>query len=258
MARVVEAPPDALVTPKLLRPDGKVNACGMVMQYTGITTCHGYGDNPCRFRGVFPVTLASGAAIMADREVWEALGGFDEHYFLYMEDVELSMRARLGGYPIWCAADAVGLHHYHLGLNPAKFGWLERHRIWTFLKIWSTPTLTRLVPGLLLTEAATWAYAAARGWPYLKARAGAYYWVWQHRRELLKDRRDFQRWRSRDDTDLLSELSVEVPFAQLVASTRMAAHLQAWTTPLYRALKPRDVGLTRTTSGHQPKRPRAI
>ncbi|WP_198175306.1 glycosyltransferase family 2 protein [Spirosoma telluris] len=33
--------PSALITPKLLNPDGTINACGNQMQYTGITTCRG-------------------------------------------------------------------------------------------------------------------------------------------------------------------------------------------------------------------------
>ncbi len=30
--------PDALITPKLLKPDGTINACGNEMHYTGLTT----------------------------------------------------------------------------------------------------------------------------------------------------------------------------------------------------------------------------
>ena len=44
-----------------------------------------------------PVELASGCYMFCRREVLEAVGGFDESYFLYFEDYDLSRRiARYG------------------------------------------------------------------------------------------------------------------------------------------------------------------
>ena len=36
--------------------------------------------------------------LLMRRDVFEALGGFDERYHLYFEDVDLGCRARLAGY----------------------------------------------------------------------------------------------------------------------------------------------------------------
>lgn len=46
------------------------------------------------------VTFASGCAIMVRREVIEKVGGFDPRYFMYEEDVELSIRITEAGYKI--------------------------------------------------------------------------------------------------------------------------------------------------------------
>ncbi len=45
------------------------------------------------------ITL-SGAALMATRETWERLGGFDERFFLYQEDADLCVRAHEMGIPV--------------------------------------------------------------------------------------------------------------------------------------------------------------
>jgi GT2 family glycosyltransferase len=49
------------------------------------------------------VGVISGCFLLASKAVWDELGGFDERYFMYGEDVDLSMRARARGYrPIIC------------------------------------------------------------------------------------------------------------------------------------------------------------
>jgi N-acetylglucosaminyl-diphospho-decaprenol L-rhamnosyltransferase len=46
---------------------------------------------------VVPVGQASGACFVMRREAWEEVGGFDEGYFLWYEDVDLAKRLRDGG-----------------------------------------------------------------------------------------------------------------------------------------------------------------
>ena len=38
------------------------------------------------------------------REAWDAAGGFDERYFMYGEDLDLSLRLRLAGWEIGVGA----------------------------------------------------------------------------------------------------------------------------------------------------------
>jgi N-acetylglucosaminyl-diphospho-decaprenol L-rhamnosyltransferase len=54
---------------------------------------------------------ASGCALLITRELYEAVGGFDERFFMYCEDVDLSWRARAAGFAVAIAPDAL-VHHY--------------------------------------------------------------------------------------------------------------------------------------------------
>jgi GT2 family glycosyltransferase len=46
------------------------------------------------------VDWVTGAAFMMDKAVYEAVGGFDERYFLYFEDIDLNKKVRNTGYTI--------------------------------------------------------------------------------------------------------------------------------------------------------------
>lgn len=49
------------------------------------------------------VGVVTGCFLLAPKAVWDELGGMDERYFMYGEDVDLAMRARARGYrPIIC------------------------------------------------------------------------------------------------------------------------------------------------------------
>jgi GT2 family glycosyltransferase len=61
-----------------------------------------------------PLTLqtawASGACLAIPRPVFEALGGFDDAFFMYCEDVDLSWRARAAGFSVQICPRALFLH----------------------------------------------------------------------------------------------------------------------------------------------------
>lgn len=52
----------------------------------------------------------SGACLWVSGPVFKALNGFDERFFMYMEDVDLSWRARLAGYSCHVAPQALFYH----------------------------------------------------------------------------------------------------------------------------------------------------
>lgn len=61
------------------------------------------------------VDWAIGAAMFMSRETYVALGGFDQRYFLYMEDEDLCLRAWEQGTSVLYYPDAEFIHHHLRG-----------------------------------------------------------------------------------------------------------------------------------------------
>ena len=57
------------------------------------------------------VEAVSGACIMIRREVFESIGGFNEEYFMYAEDIDLSYRVSRAGYNTYYVPHASIVHH---------------------------------------------------------------------------------------------------------------------------------------------------
>lgn len=59
-----------------------------------------------------PVEQVMGAFLLIRRRLFEELGGFDERFFVYFDDVDLCLRARLAG---WGVVHFAGASAYHRG-----------------------------------------------------------------------------------------------------------------------------------------------
>jgi GT2 family glycosyltransferase len=181
-------------TPELL------NSAGNPVHVLGLSWAGHLGEPAANFPSERPIASASGAAILLRREVWDALGGFTEPFFAYLEDADLSLRCWQRGWQVVYVPSAVVLHHYEFGRNANKFYLLERNRLAMVLSIYQTRTLVLLAPVLIAFEVAMWAFAAASGW--LPAKLRGYRWLLRERHWLASHRRAVQAARIRSDSVL--------------------------------------------------------
>jgi N-acetylglucosaminyl-diphospho-decaprenol L-rhamnosyltransferase len=144
-----------------------INTSGGVVHFTGIAWA-GHAVPARR-----DVGFLSGACLAIPRATWNELGGFSPEYFMYHEDVDLSLRLRLRGGRIGVVPDAVVDHDYAFAKGQVKWRMLERNRWATLLRTYPAPLLLALSPALLALELALWPAALAGGWIGPKARATA-------------------------------------------------------------------------------------
>ena len=198
-----------------------VNSAGNPLHFTGITWAGKHGMPLDQAPPAGEVTVASGACLAIPLELWRQTGGFPEEFFLYHEDVDLSIRIRAAGHAVGIESDAVVAHDYDFGANAEKWFWLERNRLAFFIRTYPGALLVLLAPALLATELALLVVSAAGGWGRQKLRADLAVLRWLPR--LLRERREVQRqrtvgaaefasWLTPDlDSELISPLARSLP-----------------------------------------------
>ena len=104
----------AATTAKMMSWDGKLlNSAAGGMNFHGIGIQRGYLKEPDPMYDVPRKTLfACGGAMAMDREAYFDVGGFDEEFFAYYEDVDLGWRTWVLGYEVRYAPTAVCYHHH--------------------------------------------------------------------------------------------------------------------------------------------------
>ena len=189
---------------RLAEPPNLVNSAGNPVHLIGLSWAGGMDTVETRTEP-YDVTGASGACVMLAGPVWKALGGFDEEYFAYLEDTELSLRAWRLGLRARCVPAAVALHHYEFSRNAHKMYLLERNRLMLVATLWSARALALLAPLLLVMEVLLAGYAVASGWGGGKFRG--WVWLWAHRAHIRARRAALQAERVVPDAEWMAHLT---------------------------------------------------
>ena len=107
----------------VLLGDGEaINTSGGVLHFTGFGWA-GQIAEPIAVGPAAPteVGFLSGACLAIPRTTWQAVGGFSDHFFMYCEDVDLSLRLRLEGARLAVIPAARVTHRYEFAKGARKW-----------------------------------------------------------------------------------------------------------------------------------------
>jgi GT2 family glycosyltransferase len=177
--------------------DGRVvNTAGNVVHFSGLAWA-GQSGVPVERADLrrAEVPYLSGACLAIPRATFERIGGFPAGFFLYHEDLDLSLRVRLDGAPVGIEPDARVDHDYEFDKGAQKWRGMERNRWAVLLRLFPGPVLVAAAPALVAAEVAVWLAALAGGWVGAKAAASAD--VVRDLPSLLRQRRELAPLRDR-------------------------------------------------------------
>lgn len=134
-----------IVSCKLMRDDKKhFDSTGDFYSVSGIAFPRGRNQvDTGQYDKVEEVFGASGGASLYSATMLKEIGLFDERFFAYFEDVDISFRARLAGWKVFYQPEAIAYHH--VGATSSKLGNFTRyHSIKNFLMLYTKNMPARL------------------------------------------------------------------------------------------------------------------
>ncbi len=142
-----------------------LDGAGDVYHATGIPYRGGYGAARPDHLSAGEVFAPCAAAALYRRAAFDAIGGFDERYFCYCEDVDLGFRMRAAGWRAWFEPQAIVRHvgSASAGLrSPFAVKHGVRNRLWTYVKNMPAPLLALTAPAHVLATLGLWVRDALR------------------------------------------------------------------------------------------------
>ncbi len=151
LEKTLDATPKAAAVGALVRnPDGGVQPTKRAFPTFGTAVLHGIvgifrPNNPGTrsylltdddFTQARKVDWVAGPAVALRREAFDAVGGFDEAYFFFVEDVDLCKRLSLLGWEVWFEPGAEVTHRWGGSWTerPLKFLWLHQWNLFRYVR----------------------------------------------------------------------------------------------------------------------------
>ncbi len=130
----------AALGPKLVYPNGRRQDSAWrfptpFVSTLSLATLGRLGVKQSHGDGAHPVDWVTGAALVLRREALEAVGLFDEEFFLYSEEVDLQFRLRQAGWEVHYFPEVTVVHYesqFSAGIPDRRINemWRSRHRYW--------------------------------------------------------------------------------------------------------------------------------
>jgi GT2 family glycosyltransferase len=103
LLEALKLPGTGIVAPQVRSPEGRLEPSlrrdptllrSLGLTRTGMAVLSEYVTDPADYARPHVVDWALGAALLMSRECFDAVGGWDESYFIYSEETDFSLRAR--------------------------------------------------------------------------------------------------------------------------------------------------------------------
>lgn len=175
-----------------------------------ITNCTGRSKTDCKYYSIQrEILFACGAALLIKRELYEKIGLFDPSYFIYCEDLDLSIKTWLYGYTVVVAPKSKIYHKIDgkviKSQSLKKIFLLERNRLRTILKNYELKNVLYLFPGYIIKKLGVITFnnfSLKRSILYFYTMFRSLIWNILNGKSLIKHRKFIQNIRKIDDKSL--------------------------------------------------------
>jgi GT2 family glycosyltransferase len=191
----------------------KINTLGNNLHFLGFGLVSHYGENDGKISNYDnKFTYASGCSFLIKKEVFVEIGGYNEEFYMYHDDVELSLKTRLLGYNIILASKSVVYHKYEFSRSIRMLYYMERNRLMTLFLFYNIKTLILITPAIIVSELGLFVYALFSSWLTTKLKVYKYFFSCKNIATIRKERKKIKSLKKISDKQLFGFTSAKLEF----------------------------------------------
>lgn len=143
----------------------KINSLGNVIHFLGFGFTSAYGEADREIEGYPEIKgYASGCSLIIRAEVLDKIGGYNEEYYMYHDDLEISLKVKLAGYKVILAPRSVIYHKYEFSRSTKMIYYMERNRYLTIMTFYPLYLILLIALPWIVMDLGMAFYSIIGGW----------------------------------------------------------------------------------------------
>jgi GT2 family glycosyltransferase len=194
----------------------RVNSLGNNIHFLMFGFCHGYGEpDSDADLAVKDIPYASGSSMYVRGEVIKKIGMCDESFFMYHDDFDFCVRARLAGFRLVIAPKSRIWHKYEFNRSVRQVYFMERNRQICLLYFYKWPTLLLIFPAFFIYELGIFLFSIKNGYAAAKLVSWRFFFNHKNFKKILSRRRKIQKSRLLSDKELSLNFVGDISFQEI-------------------------------------------
>lgn len=204
------------------RNNPRLNSIGNIFHFLGFGFTDAYNQLESEVAKIINLEAypkikgyASGCSMIMRADLFSLVGGYNEEYYMYHDDVEISLKTRLAGMDIVLAPRSVLYHKYEFSRSVKMLYYMERNRYLTmaiFYPFWLR--LLLVVPNLIMNLGML-AYSLLNGWFMTELKIYRYFWRFSTYRKICQERGSLKNIKKVSFGSVARDFSGQIDFQEI-------------------------------------------
>ncbi|MFA5130934.1 MAG: glycosyltransferase family 2 protein [Patescibacteria group bacterium] len=225
LVRALESNPEAgiaqskiLLYPKTEaeKAQPRINSLGNKIHFLGFGFTSAYGEADREITGYPEITgYASGCSFIIRASLLEIIGGYNEEFYMYHDDLEISLKAKLTGAKIILAPRSVIFHKYEFKRSTRMIYYMERNRYLTLLTFYPSYLLMLIgLPGVIMDIGMLF-FSLLKGWFKEELKIYHYFLQFKNYDKIQAERQKIKAFQKRPFSELAKDFSGQIEFSEI-------------------------------------------
>lgn len=194
----------------------KINSLGNIIHFLGFGFTSAYGEPDREISGYPEIKgYASGCSFIVRAEVLNKIGGYNEEYYMYHDDMEISLKANLAGYKIILAPLSIIFHKYEFSRSTKMIYYMERNRYLMIMTFYPAFSLALVLLPALVMDLGILAYSVVKGWFKEEIKIYQYFFSLKNYDKIFAEREKIKKYKSIKFSQVAKNFSGRIEFQEI-------------------------------------------